>query len=321
MEIEFEYVTHDFNGKAYKIAINKASTDSYTQGLRKEPRREPFLDYILARADSLSRSIKVADFGANIGGISLPLAAHGAEILAVEALPRNFLSLMVSTRANAFRNLTPVNVAAYSAPSIVPLSGASAWVAIGKEGASGSIQVAADTLAGLLQTYRFDDADIVKLDIEGAELAALNHVEDLVARNPALEFIYESNTSTCQAFGHDQQALAARFGELGFRLYAFRGPGLMRLNARDAKPTHLLDILATRRSEEELSADGMQIIALTDKHLFDSLAQHAASGHKLLVAHVWAQEAYLSPGQKSSADWEKIKSLISSKPTETASET
>jgi FkbM family methyltransferase len=312
MEVEFEFVTHSFKGKTYQIALNKAATDSYTQALRKEPRREPFLDYILARAGSLSRQIKVADFGANIGGISIPLAAHGVEVLAVEALPRNFLSLMVSTRANGFRNLTPINVAAYSGPSLVPLSGASAWAAIDKKAGGNSVIVAADTLASLLQTYRFDDADIIKLDIEGAELAALADVESLIARNQDLEIIYESNTSTSQAFGHDQQSLAARFEELGFRLYAFRGPGLMRLHARDAKPTHLLDILATRRTEAEILGGGHQIIPLTDKHLLDSLSHHAASGHKMLIAHVRAQEAYLSPAQKASAEWKQIASLLSS---------
>jgi FkbM family methyltransferase len=310
MEIEFDFVTHEYNAKTFQIALNRAATDNYTQSLRKEPRREPFLDYILARAGEFSRALKVADVGSNIGGISLPLAAHGVEVLAVEALPANFLSLMVSTRVNGFRNLTPVNVAAYSSPSLVPLSGTSAWVAIDNKGARGSIEVAADTLANLLQTYRFDDADIVKLDIEGAEFSALNHIESLIARNRGLEIIYESNTSTCQAFGQDQQTLGARFEELGFKLYAFRGPGLMRLNARDAKPTHLLDILATRRTEEELRKGGLQIIDLTDKHLFDSLHQHAASGHRLLTAHVRAQEGHLTPAQKSSPEWERIKIVL-----------
>ena len=309
MKIDFEFISHDCEGRTYRLALDKSATDSYTESLRTKPRSEPYLHYALSRSAQLGRPLKIADVGANVGGLALPLAAHGMQILAVEASPRNFIALATSVRENRFNNVLPINMAVYDAPGLVDLSGSSAWATISQMDKSAS--VAADTLAGILDIYGFADSDLIKLDIEGAELAALTGVEQLLSSNPALEIIYESNTHTSRLFGHDQQTLANRFAELGFHLYAFRSGGLMPLKAKDPKPAHLLDVLATRRTDADLLASGLKIVAMTDHHLLQSLLQHAKSGHKFLVTHAALQEQYMGDDIRSSPEWSCVKHILS----------
>ena len=313
MNLEFEIITHEYEGKSFSLALDKSATDPYTKNLRMQPRLEPYLKYIFARAAETERPLKVADIGANVGGISLPLAAHGMRVLAIEALPKNFLALTVSTRTNGFANLLPINMAAYATTGLVEMSGESAWASIGTRGRGASTLVAADTIGAILETFCFADADFIKIDIEGAEVAALAGFDKIVSSNSNVEVIYESNTVTCQNFGHDQQALALCFENLGFNLYAFRSHGLMPVQSAGPMPSHLLDILATRKSEAEILAAGLRIIPMTDKHLLDSLHREVTIGHPFFIAHAKLQEPFLSDVQKQSRQWEQVLEMFETK--------
>jgi hypothetical protein len=73
-------------------------------------------------------------------------------------------------------------------------------------------------------------------------------------------------------------------------------------------------MLATKRLVVELKRLGWETRPLSEKHLLQSLLLEARNGHKMKLAHIRAQEPYLTPSMKSSAVWRKIESLIAAVP-------
>ncbi len=68
--------------------------------------------------------------------------------------------------------------------------------------------------------------DIVKMDIEGAELAALRGMRRTIADSPGLALVMEYNPAALQAFGHEPAAALAEARALGFtRVEAIEADG------------------------------------------------------------------------------------------------
>ena len=68
--------------------------------------------------------------------------------------------------------------------------------------------------------------DIVKMDIEGAELAALRGMRRTIARSPDLALVMEYNPSALRAFGHEPAAALDEARALGFgRVEAIEADG------------------------------------------------------------------------------------------------
>ena len=59
--------------------------------------------------------------------------------------------------------------------------------------------------------------DLVKMDIEGAELAALRGMRGTIAASPGLSLVMEYNPSALQAFGHEPAEALREALDLGFR--------------------------------------------------------------------------------------------------------
>jgi FkbM family methyltransferase len=314
MKFEFDRIDYAFGNKPYTLVLNKAATDQYTERLRHIPRDESFLHYILACAASLDRPMKVADIGANVGGTVLPVAAHGVQVLAVEALPPNFICLLTAARENGFTNILPVNMAVYDGPGLVSLSGVSAWAKVNTSaGRPPNMHTApADTLVAILQSYNFTDVDLIKIDVEGAELAALTGADDFFNSNSHVDVVFECNSHTAPVFGHDQQALIEWFNKRGFGTYILNRATLTPLTGHDVTPGFLLDMLATRKSLAELNALGWKHAPLTEKYLLDSLLAEARNGHKMKIAHIRAQQPYATDSMKRSTTWQEIQSLLAS---------
>ncbi|WP_373008676.1 FkbM family methyltransferase [Hyphomonas sp.] len=203
--------------------------------------------YFNFRADELGRPMTVVDVGANIGALSLPLAVSGHRVLSIEADPNNYACLLAAKRANPGANLLPVNLAATSRFRMVFLESDSAWTQVTDSPASGRSALGMP-LVDIIETFEFADADLIKMDIEGSEFSALTAIEPLIANNPDVEFVYESNFEACDFYGHRRQDLARRFEDLGYSLYCFRPQGdLMRYASSLPQGLAIVDMLATKR--------------------------------------------------------------------------
>ncbi|MCL4263239.1 MAG: FkbM family methyltransferase [Anaerolineae bacterium] len=59
--------------------------------------------------------------------------------------------------------------------------------------------------------------DVIKMDIEGAEIGALRGLRQTIARSPGLKLVMEYNPAALKAFGHDPAAALAEVCALGFQ--------------------------------------------------------------------------------------------------------
>jgi FkbM family methyltransferase len=118
----------------------------------------------------------ILDLGANVGIATLYLHDRypHARILAVEADPVTYARLVANTRG--LENVETVNVAISDAEGEVSLyrmawSIGSSIRARGNE--STEIRVPSTSIAALMRARDIDHVDLLKLDVEGAEIAAL----------------------------------------------------------------------------------------------------------------------------------------------------
>jgi len=128
----------------------------------------------------MSPSGVFVDVGANVGGLALPVAVcrPGSSIVCVEADPEIVSLLRRNVTENHRTNINVVHclagpiddpqVSFYRAPSLHFGSGS-----IGPQFHSSPTQVTQRPLDKVLDELAVDEVDVVKLDIEGAELGAL----------------------------------------------------------------------------------------------------------------------------------------------------
>jgi len=141
---------------------------------------EPHLRAVLARC--LKPGDVFVDIGANIGVMSFDaarLVGPQGRVIAFEPEPRNMRLLLRGIAANGFAHISAFALALSDAPRIVSMTGNS----------NGTV-IAADPLMGLVQAIPGDELlagqpriDMIKLDIEGHEPAALRGLRRTLQRH------------------------------------------------------------------------------------------------------------------------------------------
>ncbi len=137
------------------------------------------------------------DCGAHMGSYSILLADHFKEVFAFEAQRRTYYQLCGNIFINEKSNITPHHIAVTdkvhahqtATLSVVSEDGGGSTLLIPREPVLHSERV--DTMN--LDNYRFDDVGLIKLDIEGNELAALRGAELTLKRSNFPPIIFEAN--------------------------------------------------------------------------------------------------------------------------------
>jgi FkbM family methyltransferase len=175
---------------------------------------EPFELELFTR--ELEPGMVVLDVGANIGCYSLLAARRvgpSGRVYAFEPDPRTRPSLEYNVRANGLTNVTIVPKAASDAAGrrTLYLSRSASH-----SGLAHSMDERSIVGTRTVDTVRIDDVvagqpvDVVKMDIEGHEPAALRGMEDTLARSPEVRLFLEFNPVALQAAGSDQDSFSAR---------------------------------------------------------------------------------------------------------------
>lgn len=128
--------------------------------------REMILQRVYDRAGTPRGT--VIDAGAHVGLFSLIAAQHAERVIALEPDPRNYATLRANT-AQAV-NVMCLNAALWSADGTVTFDSTDATTR-GAVRARGAHRVAARSLDSLIAEY--GPIDLLKIDIEGGELAAI----------------------------------------------------------------------------------------------------------------------------------------------------
>jgi FkbM family methyltransferase len=188
---------------------------------------EPVEAFLFSRL--LRPGMTVVDAGANVGQYTLlagkAVGASGSAH-AFEPVPKTFALLGRHVAANELGNVRLNRAALWCEPKMVQL-GLSPEMA----GNSGAYSISTRDVVGDIESpaIRFDDyvveqqlrhVDIVKMDVEGAELCALRGMSRMLRRDGPL-LLMEINRVTCLRGGHDTDALWKLLAEdLGYRGWA-----------------------------------------------------------------------------------------------------
>ena len=155
--------------------------------------------------DSLGAGDVFVDVGANVGYFSLLAASAvntSVRVVAVEPAPSTFRALEENLRRNGATNVRAINAAAYDKVDTLPIftvpeeehaGGATLVRQIGPREAD----VDARPLAGMLTPDEINRTRIVKIDVEGAEIAAVQGLLPALPQMPqTVELVVELSAST-----------------------------------------------------------------------------------------------------------------------------
>ena len=193
----------------------------------------------------------VLDVGAHLGTYSLPAAAAGALVLAIEASPANAKLLELAVQRNSFENIEIVNAAAVARAGTVAFKALGPWGHVLFEGESEEDQtvssVAAVALDDVLAERGRDHVDLVKIDVEGFELEALAGLERLLGREDAPPLLIEANGHMLNQYGSSPGDVLAALERHEYKCHQI-DPGserrLVPVRATDLQPECVTDYLA-----------------------------------------------------------------------------
>lgn len=126
----------------------------------------------------------IVDAGANIGLAAIWFASRfpNARIFALEPEPSNYE--LLCRNAAPYPGIVPIQAALWSESGTIGLTdpGTGHWGFRSVAGATGNIGVAAVSITDLLARYGVDQIDLLKIDIEGAELEVFSTSESWIGR-------------------------------------------------------------------------------------------------------------------------------------------
>jgi FkbM family methyltransferase len=177
-------------------------------------------------------------------------------VIAVEPSPDNVALLNISLARNGFQ-IRVVNAA------VGDRSGTCEFVSAGPFGSiTGStnclmskrrisvdlptIQVTTITVDGLLAELGEERVDLIKMDVEGSEVAAIRGMSRLLSRADAPLVVYESNDHTLSWFSETPRHLLAMLEEFGYRNYLVKPGRLAPVRAGDLQTEMVADYLAAK---------------------------------------------------------------------------
>lgn len=147
----------------------------------------------------------VLDCGANIGAFSLHCAAYLPElqVVAVEPFPSTFKRLEETIRTNQFEGrIKAINAAVVGQSGPVYMDDAEEIASHSRKvGGDRGIEVEGLSLRDILEAQGIDEADLLKVDIEGAEYALIEQTPPKILRRfKRIGMEYHGNGDTDRLF-------------------------------------------------------------------------------------------------------------------------
>jgi len=169
----------------------------------------------------------VVDLGANIGYYTLlaaKLVGDKGRVFAFEPTPNNFDLLVKNIEVNGYKNIVAQQKAVSNRNGTTKL-----FLYPGDPNASNiydscsgrdSIMVGVTSLDSFWQSEGCPPIDVIKMDIEGGEMAALEGMTEIISRNDNLRIMTEFFPEDLQRAGVAPLDFLNKFIECGFKLYA-----------------------------------------------------------------------------------------------------
>jgi FkbM family methyltransferase len=174
----------------------------------------------------VKEGMNVVDIGANVGYYTLLAArrtgAHGT-VYAFEPEPRNFKLLSENIRLNGYENVVATQKAVSNETGttslfLSPRGGTSHSLLSSRDRSKGTIEVEAVALDEFFEAEGNPAIQVIKMDIEGWEMEALDGMRRVIMRNSPLKMIVEFIPRLLLSRGARPLALTDRLKELGFTI-------------------------------------------------------------------------------------------------------
>jgi len=236
------------SSKGFEIALQTDSEDDITTDLLNNRFELPPHYYFLL--DVFPIGARVLDLGAHIGTFSLFAAANGYQVLSVEASPLNCSLLNKSLQINKFNNGKSINAAVSDHSGVLEFVQAGPYGAVKNQFMSNSlktISVPAITVDSILELEGWEHVELIKMDIEGSEVAAIHGMEHLLSQKDGPAILYESNGYTLGFFGLTPQDLTAAMETFGYRCYFLQNKDLFPITSSDPQYACVADCLAIKQ--------------------------------------------------------------------------
>lgn len=210
-------------GLRLRVRLKDELAASYLLGREFEPEVAGFLEAFLKPGDTC------VDMGANIGHMTIVAATRvgeGGRVIAFEPSPAEFRELTANIELNSLRNVEALAMAVTDMSGVVAFhlagEGLGLYNSIGIPFRSSDIrviEVPSVPLDDILRERGMEDVALVKMDVEGGELAALRGGERCFGRPSSPVVVCEFSDVAGTATGQTTHQLWERFGELGFTLH------------------------------------------------------------------------------------------------------
>ena len=169
----------------------------------------------------------VVDVGANVGYFSLlsaELVGSSGKVYAFEPEPGNNGVLQKNIEINSLSNIQVEEMAVSDNSGVADLylseldSGSHSLFGDAARGIRKAVQVTTTTLDAFLESEGWPNVDLVKIDVEGAELGVLNGMERLMERSPDLKLIIEYCPFLIEATKAEPVGLLERLYSMSFQI-------------------------------------------------------------------------------------------------------
>lgn len=211
------------NGLRFECDVRiSASREAYFIG-KYEPQETCVVRSILRPGDVF------VDVGANCGYYTLTaagLVGPSGRVVAFEAHPGIYETLMRSIGLNHLPYVTALNVAVADGPGTLSMSGDAEATALGMarvvvgDGPEARIQIRAAALDDLLDDAGVDRVDLLKMDIEGAEALAIRGMSAGLRRGRYRRILLELHPRQIGELGEKVEAIYRTLAEAGYVAYS-----------------------------------------------------------------------------------------------------
>jgi len=221
----YRYLTRKFRRKVVKVFGNTMYLDPEDDlELSYKGIHEPLVTRIFQK--EINSGDTVLDIGAHIGYytlISAKIVGETGKLFSFEANPANYAILKKNIEVNGYNNVTAVETAISdfkgSAKLFFERSSNTRWSSIYNiHGEGNYVDVEVSTIDEKLKDYT-GSVNFIKLDIEGAELAALRGMTNILRKNRELKIVVEFRPSILLRAGIAPREFLNYFTINGFQMY------------------------------------------------------------------------------------------------------
>jgi FkbM family methyltransferase len=164
-------------------------------------------------------------------------------VLAVEASPRNAALLEASAKRNGFGTFAVRNLAVGDRQGTVRFREDGPYGQVTSDDDAGAVEVPLRRAADIVAEHGWDRVDVVKIDVEGYELAVLDGLRPLLA-GPLPPVVFEANRHVLAPRGIEPGDVVASFLQLGYDTYLVADGRLVPATRDGFQPETVADYLA-----------------------------------------------------------------------------